>query len=513
MQKGNEMKKFKVYQIHSFVGTELDSFEFEAEDMEAAQKSAVKVARKEHNWFGYTKARGRRVWTPTASEGVFYNEVDFETIYIKEIKTEVENNPEGATEAPSTTEESKMSNEYTTEIKHANIKETFPIGLIVEHYETQIRSEVIAHNIKGKFLFLIVQNDDDSTQEFCHSIMIPVSSRSTSTEIVGDPDESNEFKMFEAASIAEVHDYIVCVDVKINPESNEIHTILKPPFLWVKWDIARSPIETQPGLLGHDEPIYKDRGYMVTASSPMLRESINVQIDLNTKVAFAEKHKFDLDYIENLDNEDYRLLAICMAQSKITEEMIESNMNIPTPEVIVETPEVIVETPEATALELENKGFEIIKDAENLFWINEKSVETGYLLKAHGSFKTFNEALKNAVSLKNERDDKMQDEVPKKAIPKQVKVSEKHVESKKSNQKTLENITRRDSGVVGTIQSYSDALLKAKRENPKMSWTKAYVDTGLLRQDGYKVRRSDYFQSQLSPDEQNWILKAAKSAQ
>lgn len=59
----------------------------------------------------------------------------------------------------------------------------------------------------------------------------------------------------------------------------------------------------------------------------------------------------------------------------------------------------------------------------------------------------------------------------------------------------------------------ADRLLKVKRENPKMSWTKAYEESVILRQYGYKVRRSDYFKSQLSSDEQSWILKPAKSFQ
>ena len=95
------------------------------------------------------------------------------------------------------------------------------------------------------------------------------------------------------------------------------------------------------------------------------------------------------------------------------------------------------------------------------------------------------------------------------ATPEQIEEWAKHVQEEKGNP---ENIKHRDGGIIGTIKSCSDALLKIKRDNSKLAWIKAYEQAGLLRQDGYKIRRSDYFQSQLTDNEQNWILKVAKSA-
>lgn len=56
----------------------------------------------------------------------------------------------------------------------------------------------------------------------------------------------------------------------------------------------------------------------------------------------------------------------------------------------------------------------------------------------------------------------------------------------------------------------ADRMLEIKRIEPNMSWTKVYEAMDIPRSDGYRVRRSYAFQSQLIESEQNWILKPAK---
>ena len=157
-----------------------------------------------------------------------------------------------------------------------------------------------------------------------------------------------------------------------------------------------------------------------------------------------------------------------------------------------------------TTVELKKQGFEIMQDGEALYWINEKDIETGYLKGAHGPYKTFEDVLEKIESLKASKVDNVK--------PNESKTKLSNTIPKKMSKGNPENIKHRDGGIIGTIKSCSDALLKIKRDNSKLAWIKAYEQAGLLRQDGYKVRRSDYFQSQLTDNEQNWILKAAKSA-
>ena len=56
----------------------------------------------------------------------------------------------------------------------------------------------------------------------------------------------------------------------------------------------------------------------------------------------------------------------------------------------------------------------------------------------------------------------------------------------------------------------ANELLQIKRSNPNISWTKIYDKMNILRQDGYRIRRSMPFQLALEANEQNWILKPAR---
>ena len=75
---------------------------------------------------------------------------------------------------------------------------------------------------------------------------------------------------------------------------------------------------------------------------------------------------------------------------------------------------------------------------------------------------------------------------------------------------TDKNVARKDGKVIGNLEELTDKVLKAKRENPKLSWVKLINSLQLLRQDGYKIRRSSYFQNQLTENEKGWALKPAK---
>ena len=70
------------------------------------------------------------------------------------------------------------------------------------------------------------------------------------------------------------------------------------------------------------------------------------------------------------------------------------------------------------------------------------------------------------------------------------------------------NVARKDGKVIGNLEELTDKVLKAKRENPKLSWVKLINSLQLLRQDGYKIRRSSYFQNQLTENEKDWALKS-----
>ena len=102
--------------------------------------------------------------------------------------------------------------------------------------------------------------------------------------------------------------------------------------------------------------------------------------------------------------------------------------------------------------------------------------------------------------------------LPTKTTPKPEKAS-KPTPKKVSKPKVKAGeivITRKDGSVVGILEELTDKLLTAKRNNPKVSWIKLVEALQLQRQDGYKIRRSDYFQNQLTDTEQGWILKPAK---
>ena len=79
-----------------------------------------------------------------------------------------------------------------------------------------------------------------------------------------------------------------------------------------------------------------------------------------------------------------------------------------------------------------------------------------------------------------------------------------------SKKATVKSIVRRNGEVIGEFEKLVDAVLKAKRANTKLSWVKLIEQMGLLRQDGYKIRRSNYFQNQLIDNEKGWALKPAK---
>ena len=81
---------------------------------------------------------------------------------------------------------------------------------------------------------------------------------------------------------------------------------------------------------------------------------------------------------------------------------------------------------------------------------------------------------------------------------------------------TLILVRQHDYGVISKAidglsdKGLSDQMLKIKRESPNMSWTKVYEDMNISRGDGYRIRRSYAFQSQLTEFEQSWVLKPAK---
>ena len=91
--------------------------------------------------------------------------------------------------------------------------------------------------------------------------------------------------------------------------------------------------------------------------------------------------------------------------------------------------------------------------------------------------------------------------LPSKATPKPKQVS------KVKEKTTGVVITRKDGAVVGVFEELVNKVLIAKRNNPKTSWVKLIEALNLERQDGYKIRRSDYFQNQLTADEKGWSLK------
>ena len=459
-----------------------------------------------------------------------------------------------------------------------------------------------------------------------------------------DPSQNDHepIENYKDFTTAEIHDYVVNNDVKPTDDITHVSNP-QPPFLLVSWVINRSPIETQPGLFGEDEPIKNDRGYEIICSSPMFFEVIKIQVDLNTKEDFAFEKKIDLDYLEELEAESIARLAIFMAQSQITESMIEKAMN----------------EDDLLAPELKQDGFEIIEDKNDNYWVKKISLITGETLQTEGPYVIYQLAVKKALEMQvieqkeNKESDKAkanQDviieqarkDIPvgsivkhkdlgeglvidhilssinticlkiedffnpwdislvelvskpkphRSAFPKKIshlEVSEemraKHPqnfkigediiaknsgeigkvigytpdtglsnnvylgelaiveinstqitfkqkeidfaspedieawEKSKKNEKAkkdqgkdvFDSIRRKDGAYLGSIKECADKVLKIKREDPKKSWTKVYIEARLLRQDGYKVRRSDYFQNQLTELEQNWILKPAK---
>ena len=324
------MKKFKVYQIHSSTGTELAGFEFESKNMETAQASAVKIARNDHGWFGYTNKRGSRTWTPTATEDVFYNEVDCETIYIKEIKTDSTPNPEGTPNVPSNNEETITMADTTTSGENEiqlGVEVVLPngnVGLVVD----PIYEHPKYHD--SRFIFVKIYNDS------------------------------------------------VCAYLK-----------------------SRCKIATE-------------THYPVGTKVANQYEVEGVIIDYRSEHPWEYKHPI------------YKPLVLCESHQQ-TYNL--SNIRL---------------------IELPAKP-----DG------NEESV-----------------------------------------------IIKPEVETDSKPKTTDKNVARKDGKVVGNLEELTDKVLKAKRENPKLSWVKLINSLQLLRQDGYKIRRSSYFQNQLTENEKGWALKS-----
>lgn len=169
---------------------------------------------------------------------------------------------------------------------------------------------------------------------------------------------------------------------------------------------------------------------------------------------------------------------------------------------------------------LADNGYSIRKNTEapaeeGMFWITTPQSELGngqlgpYISEQEAVIKALKKIAENkakeaeATKMKEAEATKMKGSKPAKV---------KKTKTKKPRL-TNTNVMRTNGEIVGNLEELVNKVLETKRANPKTSWVKLINELGLLRQDGYKVRRSCYFQSLLTDDEQNWILKAAKSAQ
>ena len=584
------MKRFKVYQIHSSTGTELAGFEFESENMETAQASAVKIARNDHGWFGYTNKRGSRTWTPTATEGKFYNQVDCETIYIKEIENDSTPNPEGNPNVPSNNEETTTMIDFTegTKVKYENGTTGIVDGITLIHGRlhllvdvgNEIKTWAINKTEKDPTMKNVELSEIDLSRDFKGVVQV-VDDVKRTLHVIGGAIADNfqsfivvrnnegiieyvpTYKIidcFNEADLDEMAKFPINSKVRCNmPGENATvvgyYKLNKTLYLKVDNGLGIGSWDTK-GV-----EIVENNSDDNSVSNEVFENMRNAKPDGNEAISLIpnidEINWANLEAkpvkIDNVNESNNEIKIITIADMKYATDrsakdgayyyaLIDPTYKVlntdgyilkvsrKKPDLVKWNDQIASANYELKLQEIQEKGYNIRKNTavsenENSFWVITPQSGTGN--EELGPYPTFEDALNDAqiaikADQKHRQEEKAEDnQKAKQAAKEESELAKPEVKIKSNTAKhtsvktdskpktTDKNVARKDGKVVGNLEELTDKVLKAKRENPKLSWVKLINSLQLLRQDGYKIRRSSYFQNQLIENEKNWALKPA----